>query len=195
MQLPLQVTFRHMDTSDAVLAIIQEKADKLDRFSEHIMACRVVVEAPHQHHHKGKLYRISVDITVPGGEIFASRNSDENQAHQDINVAIRDAFNAAKRQLEDYVREQRLDVKTHTPPPHGKVLRLFPEKDYGIIGSADGREIYFHRNSVINYDFDDLKVGSEVRFDEGKGDEGPQATTVAVLGKHHIVEREKAVRS
>lgn len=195
MQLPLQVTFRHMDTSDAVLAKIHEKAEKLDRFSEHIMACRVVVEAPHQHHRKGNLYRVSVDVTLPGGEIFASRSTDQHHAHEDIYVAIRDAFNAAKRQLEDYVREQRLDIKTHIPPPHGKVLRLFPEQDYGIIASADGREIYFHRNSVINFPFDDLTVGSEVRFDEEKGDEGPQATTVAVLGKHHIVEREEVVRS
>lgn len=195
MQLPLQVTFRHMDTSDAVLAKIQEKADKLDRFSEHIMACRVVVEAPHQHHHKGNLFKVSVDITLPGGEIYASRSTDKHHAHEDVYVAIRDAFDAAKRQLEDYMREMRQDVKTHAPPPHGKVLRLFPEKDYGIIESADGREIYFHRNSVINFPYDDLSVGTEVRFDEGRGDEGPQATTVAVLGKHHIIDTEKAVRT
>ncbi len=195
MKLPLMVTFRHMDTSDAVLANITEKANKLDRFSEHIMSCRVVVEAPHQHHRKGNLFKVSVDITLPQGEIYASRSSDKNHAHEDVYVAIRDAFNAAKRQLEDYMREMRLDVKTHIPPPHGKVLRLFPEKDYGIIASADGREIYFHRNSVINFPFEDLNIGSEVRFDEEKGDEGPQATTVAVLGKHHIVEPDKMARS
>jgi len=188
MQLPLQVTFRHMDTSDAVMAVIREKAEKLDRFSEHIMACRVVVEAPHQHHHKGNLYKVSVDITVPGGEIFASRGTDKNHAHEDVYVAIRDAFNAAKRQLEDYAREIRRDIKSHAPPPHGTVLRLFPDEDYGIIASADNREIYFHRHSVLNDDFDNLHVGAEVRFDEEKGEEGPQASTVVLLGKHHIVE-------
>ena len=188
MQLPLQVTFRHMETSDAVLANIHEKANKLDRFSEHIMACRVVVEAPHQHHRKGNLFKVSVDITVPGGEIYASRSNDDNQAHQDVYVAIRDAFNAAQRQLEDWAREIRLDVKTHEPPPHGRVLKLFPEKDYGIIASTDGREVYFHRNSVVNEDFDNLSVDAEVRFDEEKGCEGPQASTVAVVGKHHILE-------
>lgn len=188
MQLPLQVTFRHMDTSEAVLANVQEKASKLDRFSEHIMACRVVVEAPHQHHNKGKLFRVSVDITVPGGEIFASRSKDVNHAHEDVYVAIRDAFNAARRQLEDYAREIRQDVKSHTPPPHGKVLRLFPEQDYGIIASADNREIYFHRNSVLHDAFDHLEIGAEVRFDEEQGCDGPQASTVVLLGKHHIVE-------
>lgn len=188
MQLPLQVTFRHMETSDALLADIEEKADKLDRFSDQIMACRVVVEAPHQHHRKGKVYHISIDLTVPGGEIVASRTAEENAAHEDVYVAVRDAFNAIQRQLEDYVRKQRHKVKQHTPPPHGRVSRLFPSDDYGILTSSDGREIYFHRNSVLQQQFDELEIGSEVRFAEEQGDEGPQASTVALIGKHHIVE-------
>jgi len=188
MQLPLQVTFRHMETSEALLADIEEKAAKLDRFSDQIMACRVVVEAPHQHHHQGKLFHVSIDLTVPGGEIVASRSADEHHAHEDVYVAVRDAFSAVKRQLEDHVRKQKQKVKLHATPPHGKVLRLFPEEDYGIIGTADGREVYFHRNSVLHGQFDVLEVGSEVRFAEEAGDEGPQATSVALIGKHHIVE-------
>jgi ribosomal subunit interface protein len=188
MQLPLQVTFRHMETSEALLADIEEKAEKLDRFSDQIMACRVVVEAPHQHHQKGKLFHVSIDLTVPGGEIVASRSADEHHAHEDVYVAVRDAFNAVKRQLEDHVRVQRHKVKMHTPAPHGKVLRLFPEEGYGFIESVDGKEIYFHRNSVLNEQFEQLEVGSEVRFAEERGDEGPQASSVALIGKHHIVE-------
>lgn len=188
MQLPLQVTFRHMETSEALLADIEEKAAKLDRFSDHIMACRVVVEAPHQHHHKGNLYRIAIDLTVPGGEIVASRSADEHHAHEDVYVAVRDAFNAVQRQLEDFVTKQKRKVKQHTAPPHGRVLKLFPAEDYGIIAASDGREVYFHRNSVLHERFDDLEQGSEVRYAEEQGEEGPQASTVAVVGKHHIVE-------
>lgn len=188
MQLPLQVTFRHMETSEALLADIEEKAEKLDRFSDQIMACRVVVEAPHQHHHKGKLFHISVDLTVVGGEIVASRSADEHHAHEDVYVAVRDAFDAVKRQLEDHVRKQKHKVKLHTPPPHGKVQQLFPGQDYGIITSAEGKEVYFHRNSVLHEQFDTLEVGSEVRFAEEQGEEGPQASSVALIGKHHIVE-------
>jgi len=188
MQLPLQVTFRHMETSEALLADIEEKAEKLDRFSDQIMACRVVVEAPHQHHHKGNLFHISVDLTVPGGEIVASRTADEHHAHEDVYVAVRDAFNAVKRQLEDHVRKQKHKVKLHTPPPHGKVLKVFPDEGYGIIAGADGKEVYFHRNSVLEEKFDELEPDSEVRFAEEEGDEGPQASSVALVGKHHIVE-------
>jgi len=177
-----------METSEALLADIEEKAEKLDRFSDQIMACRVVIEAPHQHHHKGKLFRVSIDLTVPGGEIVASRTADEHHAHEDVYVAVRDAFNAVKRQLEDHARVQRHKVKLHTPPPHGKVLRLFPDDDYGIIESADGKEVYFHRHSVLDQQFDELALGSEVRFAEEQGEQGPQASSVALVGKHHIVE-------
>jgi ribosomal subunit interface protein len=177
-----------MDVSEALLADIEEKAEKLDRFSDHIMACRVVVDAPHQHHHQGSLYRISIDVTIPGGEVVASRTADEHHAHEDVYVAVRDAFNAIKRQLEDRVREQRHKVKQHIPPSHGKVERLNGDEGFGFITTADGREVYFHRNSVLHDGFDRLEIGSEVRFHEEEGEEGPQASSVALIGKHHIVE-------
>jgi cold shock CspA family protein len=150
------------------------------------MSCRVVVEAQHQHHHKGNLYHVRVDITVPGHELVVSRDPKDHQAHQDVYVAIRDAFDAARRQLEDYARKLRGDVKEHEVPPHGHISELLPEQDYGRIQTTDGRSIYFHRNSVINADFDSLSTGDPVRFDEEVGDEGPQASTVRVIGKHHI---------
>lgn len=188
MQLPLQITFSNMEPSDAIKANIHEKAEKLDHYCDHIMSCRVVVEAPHKHHHQGKLYHIKIDITVPKGEIVVSRNTDQNHAHEDIYVAIRDAFNAATRQLEDYTRQERAEVKHHEAPKHGSVTEIVTKQDYGTIKTDDGRLIYFHRNSVLNNAFDKLKPGSEVRFDEEQGDNGPQASTVRIIGKHHIVE-------
>ncbi len=151
------------------------------------MACRVVVEAPHKHHHRGNIYHVRIDITVPDEELVVSRDPGQQQTHDDVYVAIRDAFKAARRQLEDYARKRRGDVKSHEPPPHGRILALFPEMDYGKITSADGREIYFHRNSVLEADFDKLEEGMEVRFAEEPGDEGPKATTVYLIGKHHVV--------
>ncbi|KPK49461.1 MAG: RNA polymerase subunit sigma-54 [Thiotrichales bacterium SG8_50] len=113
MKLPLQITWRNLDQSDAIETSIREHAEKLDQFCDHIMSCRVVVEVPHGHHHKGRLYHIGVDITVPGTEIVVKRDPAKNSAHEDIYVSIRDSFEAAKRQLQDYVRKQRGDVKTH----------------------------------------------------------------------------------
>jgi ribosomal subunit interface protein len=113
MQIPLQITFRGIPHSDAVEAKIREKAGKLDKFYSHIMSCRVAVESEHQHHHQGNQYHIRIDITTPHKELVISREHYDKQAHEDIYVAIRDAFNAATRQLEDYARVQRGDVKTH----------------------------------------------------------------------------------
>ena len=186
MQIPLQITFRHMETSEALEAKIREKVDMLERFAEHITSCRVTVEAPHQNQQQGNLFNIKVDITLPGHEIVAARHPDKHQAHQDPYVALRDAFNAARRQLEDYVRKRKGNVKTHEVPPHGRVKTLYPHEDYGVIETPDGREIYFHRNSVLETDFDKLQEGDSVHFNEEMGDNGPQASSVHVEGKHHV---------
>ncbi|MGD9000401.1 MAG: HPF/RaiA family ribosome-associated protein [Granulosicoccaceae bacterium] len=187
MKIPLQITFRHMEPSEALEAKIREKAEDLERFVDYIMRCRVTVEAPHQHHRQGKLYNVKIDITLPGEEIIADRHPAEHLAHEDVYVALRDAFNAARRQLEDYARKRRGKVKTHETPPHGQIKILVPDEDYGMIAASDGRDVYFHRNSVIDMDFDKLAVGDTVHFNEEMGEKGPQATTVHVEGKHHII--------
>ena len=166
---------------------IRERAHRLERFADHILNCRVTVVAPHKHHKKGHLYHALVDIRVPGGEIVASRQSDKHHAHEDVYVAVRDAFAAARRQLQDYVRVQRGKVKLHEIAPSGRISSLHPDENYGRIETADGRDVYFHRNSVVNKDFDRLELGQEVRFAEELGADGPQATSVRVIGKHHIV--------
>jgi ribosome-associated translation inhibitor RaiA/cold shock CspA family protein len=185
MQLTPQVTFRGIPHSDALDAEIRERIAKLDEYFPRIMSCRVVIEAKHRHHHQGQLYHVRIDLGVPKKEIVVSHERHDQHAHEDPYVAIRDAFNAASRQLEDYAREQRGDVKHHEPPLHGKVLSL--SGDEGCILSSDGREIDFHRNSVVEGSFDKLLPGNEVRFSEEMTETGPRATTVHVVGKHHIL--------
>ena len=187
MQLPLQITFRNMEQSDVIEAQIRQRAEKLDQFSDHIMSCRVVVEAAHRHQHKGRIYHVRVDLKVPGEEIVVKRDPAEHRAHEDIHIAIRDAFDAARRQLEDHVRRVDSRTKIHQPGDHGKIVRLFPKEGYGFIESADRQEVYMHRNSVVDNGFDKLIVGDEVRYvvHEGEGEKGAQASTVIPLGKHH----------
>lgn len=180
METPLQITFRGMESSDAVKANIEERVAKLERIYDRITNCNVVVELPHRHRTKGKIFHIGITLSVPGGDIVVKRSPEENYAHEDIYVALRDSFRSVRRQLEDFVRRQRRDVKTHEPVPYARVVRMFPEEDYGFLETPDGREIYFHRNSVID-GYDRLEVGSEVRYVEEKGEEGPQASTVATI--------------
>jgi ribosomal subunit interface protein len=188
MKLPLQITFRNMEGSEAMRVNIEERAGKLDQVSDQIMGCRVMVEARHRHRQAGNLYHVRIDLTVPGNELVVSREAHEHHSHTDVYVAIRDAFDAARRQLENYARQRRREVKTHTVPPHGHISQLFFEEGYGKIETSDKREIYFNRNSVLNGDFEKLEVGTEVSFAEEQGDLGPQASTVKIAGKHHYVE-------
>jgi len=190
MELPLQVTFRDVPASEAISMAVREKAAKLDRFYRRIMGCRVTIESPHRHQHKGKIYRVRIDLTVPGHKIVVGRDRADHGAHQDVYVAIRNAFNAARRQLQTYIARRRHHVKHHNGAEHAWIAKLLPNDEYGFIHTADGREIYFHKNSVLGNKFDRLDVGTEVRFAEEAGDKGPQATTIELVGRNgtHVIE-------
>lgn len=184
MKMPLQIHFANLESSPAIEAAVRKRARKLEHFSNDIVSCRVTIEAPHKHHYKGNLYHVAIDVRTPGGEVVASRSPDDEHAHEDIYVAIRDAFKAARRQLQDLVRVKRGKVKSHQKTPHGKITELSPANNCGTITDSDGREIYFHRNSIVNARFDNLDVHAKVRFVEEAGDKGPQASSVHLIGKH-----------
>jgi len=187
MQRSLSIVFRDMDTSPAVEARIQAEAKKLEHLFERVIGCHVVVQAPNLRHRKGKLYRVSISLKIPGREIAVNRVGPRDHAHEDVYVAIRDAFKAVARRLEDRARRARGVMKMHEPPTHGKVTKLFPAESYGFVLTSDGQEIYFHKNSVVNDRFNALKVGSKVRLviAENEGEHGAQASTVVPIGKHH----------
>jgi cold shock CspA family protein len=198
-----------MAPSEIIEAHIRDAAQKLDVFYDEIMGCRVLVEIPHQHHRKGKRYHVRIDLTVPGSEfaikrepklitdrplrfrkapdnveLEESRELSKYAAHDDIQLAIRDAFDAARRKLQDYARRRRGVLKVHEGSPHAHVSKLFPEERYGFLETPDGREIYFHANSVIDSGFGGLKIGAEVHFVEEPREKGPQATTVTPVTHH-----------
>lgn len=191
MQQLLQVRFHGVEHSDAVEQRIQEKFAELERFHDRIMSCRVTVDAPHGRHHQGNLYAIRIDMHLPDNEIVIDRGNHDKHAHEDVYVAIRDAFRAVTRQLQDRTRKQRGKVKHHDVPDHGRVTRLFPQDGYGFVERADGVDVYFHENSVSGDAFDVLEVGDEVRLVVAAemGEQGVQASTVTRVGKHHIVDR------
>jgi ribosomal subunit interface protein len=187
MQKPLEIRFRQMDPSPAIEARIREKAAALERFSERITGCRVTVEKDHRHHRQGNLFRVRVEIDAPGKELTVTHTGPRDHAHEDVQVAIRDAFNAAVRQLEDHVRKRGRKVKAHEVPLHGTVRMVDREGGFGFVETAEG-EVYFHRNSVVEGDFGAIEPGSQVRLEvaERESADGWQATTVRLIGKHHL---------
>ena len=179
MQTSLQITFRNFPRSDAVEARIRDKAAKLEEFHPRIMSCHVAVEELDRHRHQGKQFTVRLDIRVPGHELVVDR-----EHHEDIYVALRDAFNAAGRKLEELGRTQRGKVKLHAMPQHGKVARLFPSEGYGVIETADGRELYFSSDNVVESSFDRLEAGAAVQFVEDVTGKGRQHATRVSAGKH-----------
>jgi cold shock CspA family protein len=178
MKFPLQIQFRDMEKSDFIYNDIWDHAEKLERFFDRITSCKVIVSAPHRHHHQGKIYHIQISLDLPGGDIFVSTDPEKNHAHEDAYVAVRDAFDATRRRLEDVVRQERGFVKERNLPSHAKVIRILYNDGYGFISTSDNREIYFHENSVLDQEFGSLKVGDEVRFSEEMGEKGPQVTSM-----------------
>lgn len=173
MQVPLQISLHGIGKSDALYNSIRERAEKLERFCDRITSCRVVLELDARHKRHGKPLRVRIDVKVPGEEIVITREHDE-----DVQVALRDAFHAARRRLEDRTRERRGDVKQHAPVLSGRVDRLDAEQGFGFIVGEDGRDFYFSRENVVDPDFDRLAVGTPVHFLEEAAAEGAQAKRV-----------------
>ena len=178
-----QIRFRGMDPSPALSSVIEERIGRLATFHDRITACSVVIEAPHRHQHKGKVFHVRIDITVPGQELVIGREPEADQAHEEALVAVNRAFDAAERRLEDMVRRASGHrVKTHAEKLHCTVLRLLAEDGFGFIGTEDGREVYFHRDSLTSPgQWPKLAAGSTVRFTAHDGEKGPFASSVTMV--------------
>jgi len=196
MILPIQITFRNIEPSDRIEARVRKEAAKLEKFYSRIMSCRVVIEVPEHRRRYGGLHHVRIDLGVPGGELViknepslrgsipeeeqkTAKHLEVDTPHKHVELAIRDAFRSARRKLEEYARRQRGDVKTHETH-QAEVVELYPKKGYGFLKTVDGRQIYFHRNSVLHGSFARIKVGSTVAFAEEQGEHGPHASTVRI---------------
>lgn len=203
--IPTQVTFRGLPHSDVLEADIRGRVAWLEHFYAGIVRCGVLVELPHRHRQGGRHFHVRVEVTIPGGPPIVvthepslhggvtdaggdahHKNTELESVHRFAHVAVHEAFDVARRRLEDFAREQRGTVKLHEPPAHGRVAEISRAGGYGFIDTAD-RRVYFNRASVLGSAFDELAPGTLVTFVEEPGEKGPQASTVRVLGKHHYV--------
>jgi cold shock CspA family protein len=177
MQIPLKISTHSIALAPAMEDFIRERAERLERFYPRLTRCNVMVNGYSAHHRSGGPVSVRIHLGVPGDELTVDRQEAES-----VEVALREAFDAARRQLQDHWRLQRGKVKTHEPQPQGQVIRLFPAEGYGFLLAPDGREVYFHAHSVLDPGFDVLQIGSEVRYTEEQGDEGPQASSLTPVG-------------
>jgi cold shock CspA family protein len=197
MALAPQITFRNMESSSRLEEAVLREATRLERFFPRTVSCRVAIEGPPRAEFGG-LYRVRIELGVPGEElvvehirtlhktlraeeaVHVTKGSEPDRGRRDAQLAVREAFHEMRRRLQDYARRMRGDTKRHERWPKGHVIRLSPEDGFGFIDAA-GREVYFHRNSVLGGHFGRLRIGSRVRFAEEMGEKGPRATTVSLI--------------
>lgn len=175
---PVQINWPDISPEKRVEDYIYKRAAKLTTFFGQINGCQVVVEPLHQHRIGGNLYHIRIDLEVPDEVLVVNREPELHETHKDLHVAIRDAFDEAQRQLENYADKIQKEVKFHRAAPAGRISKLFPQEGYGFIRVPDGSEFYFNRNSLVDADFNNLRIGMEVVFREAPGEKGPQARNV-----------------
>ena len=184
MQTPVEIDFQGMDADPRVRGIVAQHVDDLEQRFGRITAARVVVKAPGAHHRIAN-YEINIHLALPDGrDVLAGRTPQEDERQSDLDFAINDAFKHARRQLQDAVRRMQGQVKHHEAEPTATVARVDPSGEFGFLETGDGREIYFHRNSVLGGA--PLEEGARVTFVEEAGEKGPQASTVKHLGKHAL---------
>jgi ribosome-associated translation inhibitor RaiA len=177
----LEIAFHNMETRPELEEFIRERAEKLEKLYDRLIGLRVAIEHQHRQHKTGNIYDVHIELMVPGSDLVVSRQpkkAKERYANPDVRTSIRDAFQAAERQLKEYKAKLRNDVKPHDPEQPGRVAQLYPDENHGFIMTNTGTQLYFHRNSCINVDLEDLKSGEPVKYVEAVGDTGPTASKV-----------------
>lgn len=183
METPAKIDFQGMEPIESVRSVVDLDIEHLEKRFGRITACRVVVKGPGDRHRTGGLYEINMWLTLPDGrEVAVVRTPPKDERYGDLNFALNDTFKHARRRLQDQVRRLQGKVKAHEGEPIGTVTRL--DDGFGFLETSDGREIYFHANSVLKGEFAKLKAGTRVTFAEEVGEKGPQASTVKLLGRH-----------
>lgn len=183
MVVPISISYRDVEKTQAIENLIREKAQKLEQVCDYITSCSVAVERPHTYVRNGNPYRVRIDIRIPPGqEVVVSKDPGNNSKDLALTTVIRDAFEAARKQLRKLVEVQREDVKFHPEQEVRAIITsINKEAGFGYITTVGGREIYFHKNSVVNDEFNKLEPGKGVRFAEEMGDKGPQASTIQIM--------------
>jgi ribosome-associated translation inhibitor RaiA/cold shock CspA family protein len=191
MEIPMELSFHNIQPSDAVEAAIRDRVTKLATLYDRLVTVRVHVEAEMKRRRTGNIYTLHIELGVPGKDLVVSKaphKPDRKYADPDLYTIIREAFDAAERQLKDFKAQISGDVKTHESDYQfqGQVTQLLPEADHGFLLTKEGGQLYFHRNSVLNNGFDKLKKGDIVHYVETVGDTGPIASKVRLGAEQRL---------
>lgn len=188
MQVPLELSFHTLpqEQGEAIRPLVEHEVARLDKLAD-LISCQVAVEQPQHHQRTGNPYRVRIRVTIPPGkELVVSQEPGHRRQHESLRRTVRHAFAAMERRIKAASARRRGDVKhaETLDEPHGIVVRLYPEAGYGFLKDVNSEEeVYFHAHAVVNHHFDRLEEGTQVRYTETMGEEGPQASTVHIVDK------------
>lgn len=185
MQVPVEITFRSVERTDALDQLIRDQAARLERFHDRITSCHVAVEQPQEHLSSGRQWRVRLDITIPrGNEIVVRKEPGKGDMHEQLATVIKDSFDAAERQIKELHDKQRGEFKHDAEETSvGIVTKILKDEGYGFITDPSEQEIYFHRNAVLGDEFDRIAEGTAVWYQTEVGEKGLQATSVRIEDK------------
>lgn len=191
MTVPVEIAWHNMDSATDVEDRVRQRAARLQRMLDRITHISVVVEASHRRHHKGNQYEVRLDVGVPGGSLAVDRHPGNDNAHFDVLVTVRDAFDAMERQLKRWIERHGGRPVVHEAPLQGRISDFDADAGSGRIATTDGRLVYFHRNAVVTGDFDEMSVGDPVELvvDPGEDAAGAHASTVRSISAEAFVDR------
>ncbi len=193
MQIPLELNYHDIDRSEWSENLIRERVDRLERYSDEIVSCHVIVSRPHHHQHKGNPLKVTIEVRLPRNRrLVVNEEPAVVEQESKLSLVINAAFEAMQRRLGKTGEHHRRDALTPSEEENrALVVRLFEDQGYGFLRTVDGREFYFHEHAVLNHDFPRLAVGTEVRFEPSMGEQGPQASSVRIVNKPGARETEQ----
>lgn len=185
MQEPLEISFRGVEKNKDMEDLIQKEIEKLERICDSIIRAHISVERPQKHQETGNPYRVRISISVPRNpELVAVQEPGEEDMHKPLHAVIKSTFKKSRRQLKKYMAKRKREVKSHPhEQPNAIVVKIFKDQGYGFLKNLEGKEVYFHKNSVLRGGFDSLEIGAGVHYIEEEGEKGPQASTVRIVDK------------
>lgn len=189
MQTPVEIDFQGLQANEQLRSCVTRNISTLEQRFGRITACRVVIRGPSDRHRKGGAFDITIRLSLPQGrevDIGRSEKAQVDNRMLDPVVAVNDAFKRARRRLQDHARRMQGHVKSHDAAPVATVTHFDDAAGFGFLETQDGREIYFHKNSLIDGASRLVAPGTRVTFFEEMGEKGPQASTVRILGKHSL---------
>lgn len=184
MQTPLELAFRDIEPDEEIKDLVAGKVAHLESFYDGITSCHVYLRAPHRSQRQGNRYEVTIEVRVPGDELVVRYDQNDVAEHEHLAVAIRNAFAAMDRELKRWKDRVKGEIKTHDGPLQGKVVEIHHDRDFGQIVATDQRLVYFHRNSVVDGSFDELRPRDPVELvvQTDESELGPQASTVRRIG-------------